>query len=195
MLYNLVKFICTLIIKIIFRINVEGKENFPKEGPVILYSNHKSMWDPIIIGCVIDRPIFFMAKSELFRYPVFGLILKNINAFPVKRGAPDRKAIRRALEILSENKVLGIFPEGTRSKADGLLKPEPGIALIAVKSKNSILVPVAIKGSYKIGSNIDVKIGNGINFSEKYEKHEKLNSLKLSEISQEIFNEISKLMT
>ena len=71
MFYNLAKFICSILIKVLFRIQVEGLENFPEEGAVIVYSNHKSWWDPVVVGCVLKRPIFFMAKKELFKIPVF----------------------------------------------------------------------------------------------------------------------------
>ncbi|WP_422443775.1 lysophospholipid acyltransferase family protein [Thermoanaerobacterium sp. DL9XJH110] len=191
MLYNLAKAICSVIIHLLFRIHVDGIHNFPEEGPVIIFSNHRSMWDPVIIGCVLKRPVYFMAKQELFKIPVFGFVLRNINAFPVRRDNADRKAIKRGLEILSSGKVLGIFPEGTRSKTGELLKPEPGIALMAVRSKNAALVPIAIKGSYRWFSDIYVKIGKptGVKVND-----ERLSSQKLCEISERLFVEISKLM-
>ncbi|MCF6096768.1 1-acyl-sn-glycerol-3-phosphate acyltransferase [Thermovorax subterraneus] len=192
MLYNLAKFICSILIKVLFRIQVEGLENFPEEGAVIVYSNHKSWWDPVVVGCVLKRPIFFMAKKELFEIPVFGFILKSLNAFPVNRGAPDRKAIKRALEVLEGEKVLGIFPEGTRSK-DGILKePEPGIGLLATKVKDVALVPIAIKGQYKFFSPIFVKIGKP--FKLTLDEKEKLSSRDLSNLSKAIFEEVSKML-
>lgn len=192
MLYSVAKILCTLVISILFRIKVTGLENFPEKGPVIVYSNHKSMWDPIIIGCILKRPVFFMAKEELFRYPIFGFILKKINAFPVKRGTPDRSAIKMGIQVLNEDKVLGIFPEGTRSKTGNLLDPEPGIAMIFLKSQNASLVPVAIKGNYRWFSAIDVIIGKPIKFDIP---EEKINSKRLKEISAEIFNEVFQLMS
>lgn len=192
MFYNLAKFICSILIKVLFRIQVEGLENFPEEGAVIVYSNHKSWWDPVVVGCVLKRPIFFMAKKELFKIPVFGYILKSLNAFPVNRGAPDRKAIKRALEVLEGEKVLGIFPEGTRSK-DGILKePEPGIGLLATKVKDVALVPIAIKGQYKFFSSIFVKIGKP--FKLTIDEKEKLSSRDLSNLSKAIFEEVSKML-
>lgn len=192
MFYNLAKFVCSLLIKLLFRVRVEGVENFPEEGAAIVYSNHKSWWDPIVVGCVLKRPIFFMAKKELFEIPVFGYILKLLHAFPVNRGAPDRKAIRKALEVLNEKKVLGIFPEGTRSK-DGVLKePEPGIALLATKVKDVALVPVAIKGDYKFLNPILIKIGKPIRLS--LDEKEKLRSRDLSDLSRAIFDEVAKML-
>lgn len=192
MFYNLAKFVCSLLIKLLFRVRVEGVENFPEEGAAIVYSNHKSWWDPIVVGCVLKRPIFFMAKKELFEIPVFGYILKLLHAFPVNRGAPDRKAIRKALEVLNEKKVLGIFPEGTRSK-DGVLKePEPGIALLATKVKDVALVPVAIKGDFRFLNPILIKIGKPIRLS--LDDKEKLKSRDLSDLSRAIFDEVAKML-
>lgn len=192
MFYNLAKFVCSLLIKLLFRVRVEGVENFPEEGAAIVYSNHKSWWDPVVVGCVLKRPIFFMAKKELFEIPVFGYILKLLHAFPVNRGTPDRKAIRKALEVLNEKKVLGIFPEGTRSK-DGVLKePEPGIALLATKVKDVALVPVAIKGDFRFLNPILIKIGKPIRLS--LDDKEKLKSRDLSDLSRAIFDEVAKML-
>ena len=121
MFYSFIRYLCNIIIHLKYKIELKGIDNFPKNGAVIVYSNHKSNWDPVIIGCLLKRPVFFMAKQELFRYPIFSFILRKLNAFPVNRGKPDRRAIRTALKVLEEEKVLGIFPEGTRSK-DGTLK-------------------------------------------------------------------------
>jgi len=191
MLYGVAKFLCKIVLLIFFRIDVKGLEKFPQDGAVIVYSNHKSFWDPILIGCMLDRTVNFMAKVEIFKNPLFAFILKNLNAFPVNRGAPDRKAIRKALQVLNEGKVLGIFPEGTRSK-DGILKdPEPGIALIAVKAGNVKLVPVAIKGDYKLFSKIELIIGDPINFESRNERY---SSEKINALSLEFFKKIEELL-
>jgi len=191
-LYNLAKFLCNLAISVLFRINATGLEHFPEKGPVIVYSNHKSMWDPIIIGCILKRPVYFMAKEELFKIPVFGFILKHIHAFPVKRGTPDRSAIKRSLQVLTENRVLGIFPEGHRSKTGELSEPESGIAMIYSKCRNACMVPAAIKGNYRWFSRIDVVIGKPV---KPEIAEEKINSQRLKDISTTIFNEVSRLMS
>jgi len=191
-LYILARFLCNLVISILFRINVTGLEYFPEKGPVIVYSNHKSMWDPVIIGCILKRPVYFMAKEELFKIPVFGFILKHINAFPVKRGTPDRSAIKRSLQVLAENRVLGIFPEGHRIKAGELSEPEPGIAMIYSKCRNAWMVPTAIKANYRWFSRIDVVIGKPVKLEIS---EEKINSQRLKDISTAIFDEISRLMS
>ncbi|NLZ53568.1 MAG: 1-acyl-sn-glycerol-3-phosphate acyltransferase, partial [Thermoanaerobacteraceae bacterium] len=191
---SFVRFICNIGIHLLFKIRTNGIDDFPEHNAVIVYSNHKSMWDPVIIGCLLKRPIYFMAKEELFSYPLFGFIIKKLNAFPVKRGTPDRKAIKKALQVLNNKQVLGIFPEGTRSKDGKLLEPESGVALIAAKSKDVMLVPVAICGSYSLFSSIDIKFGKAKSFDE-YRKSEKLTSQELKEISISLFAEVAKLMS
>lgn len=192
--YNFLRFVCSIFVHILFRIQSKNIECFPKDGAVIIYSNHKSMWDPVIIACILKRPVFFMAKQELFEHSIMGFVFRNLNAFPVKRGMPDRRAIRKALEILNKKQVLGIFPEGTRSKDGKLQEPEPGIAMLAAKSKKVVLVPVAIKGNYKFFTQIDVIFGKPINFDKYHQKHERLNSKELKQISKDLFAEVSKLM-
>lgn len=92
-----------------------GRENIPKEGAIIVAPNHKSNFDPPIVGVAFkDRIIHYMAKEELFKNPIFGYILRQFGTFPVKRGSIDRMAIRRAILELKEGNALGIFPEGTR---------------------------------------------------------------------------------
>ena len=124
---------------------IEGIENVPLEGPVIIACNHVSYWDPILVGCALPRQIFFMAKEELFQKPVLGFAIKKLGAFPVKRKQGDVSAIRKSLEILKGNKVLGIFPEGTRSKSGTIQEAMAGIALIMEKSKAPIL-PIKVYG-------------------------------------------------
>jgi len=177
----------------LFKIRTNGIDDFPAHNAVIVYSNHKSMWDPVIIGCLLKRQIHFMAKEELFANPLFGFIIKKLNAFPVKRGMPDRKAIKKALQVLNNKQVLGIFPEGTRSKDGKLHEPEPGVALIAAKSKDVTLVPIAIGGKYKLFSRIDIIFGKPLRFDE-YCQSERLTSQELKEISVALFSEVAKLI-
>lgn len=125
---------------------IKGLENLPPEGPVILAINHVSLWDPIVAACSISRPVSFMAKEELFKVPLLGPILHRLGTFPVKRGQGDMGAIRQSLKILKEQKVLGLFPEGTRSKTGELQKGLPGIALLMDKGKAAVL-PIKVTGT------------------------------------------------
>lgn len=125
-----------------FKIKLIGKENEPKEGPVVVCANHISMADPLFIGLVLKREISFMAKAEIFKNKLFAKFLKSIGAIPVKRGEADIKAIKSALSVLKSGNVLGIFPEGTRN-ADADDTAKNGAAMLAYKTKAKIL-PVAI---------------------------------------------------
>ena len=96
-------------------ITVRGQENIPARGPVFLAVNHRAYMDPPYLSMVTKRQLHLMAKEELFKIPVFGPYIKALGAFPVKRGAADRGAIRQAMDELKAGHVLGIFPEGTRA--------------------------------------------------------------------------------
>ena len=126
-----------------------GVENMPAEGPVILAVNHQSLWDPLVTGSSLPRKVSFMAKEELFSIPVLGNIFRKMGAFPVKRGQGDMNAIRHSLAILKEGGVLGLFPEGTRSKDGELQKGLPGMVFLMEKSKATV-VPVKMFGTRKL---------------------------------------------
>lgn len=137
------------LLHIIFRnflhLKVYGKENIPKEGGVIVAANHISYLDPPLLGVAMMpyRKLYYIAKRELFRIPILGLILRLVNAFPVKRGMPDRIALRKALNLLKRGEAVCIFPEGTRSRDGRLQEPELGISLLVLKSGAPVL-PVAV---------------------------------------------------
>jgi 1-acyl-sn-glycerol-3-phosphate acyltransferase len=130
-------------------VTIVGAENIPKEGPVILASNHMAHMDPPYLSQVMDRQLHMMAKEELFQVPVLGRYIRKLAAFPVKRGTADRGALREALNRLKQGHVVGIFPEGTRSENGALGVAEKGFALIARQS-GAPIVPVCIVGTNKI---------------------------------------------
>lgn len=147
-LYNIGKILCTGILKPLYRTKVIGAENIPSTGGVMICSNHIDNLDPPIVGISSPRPIHFMAKEELFQLPVLKKLLPTINAFPVKRGMSDKQALRTALQILKEGKVLGLFPEGTRSKTGELGKGLAGAGFFALRTEADV-IPCAIIGPYK----------------------------------------------
>jgi 1-acyl-sn-glycerol-3-phosphate acyltransferase len=130
-----------------FRIRLEGEGNIPAAGPVVLASNHRSNMDPVLLAAALTRPVAFMAKAELFRWPL-GWVLRWIGQFPVRRGGIDREALRRTDAILARGSVLGLFPEGTRG--DGSFSAvHPGLAYIVVRQRCPVL-PVAIFGTERV---------------------------------------------
>jgi len=125
---------------------VRGAENIPTDGPVIVVINHVSMWDPILVGCGISRQVWYMAKEELFKVPLLGWAIKNLGAFPVKRGQRDTSAIRQSLKVLKDGRILGIFPEGKRSKTGELQQGLPGMVLLMERSQAPV-VPIRVYGT------------------------------------------------
>ena len=146
--YSFAKGIVKGVLTPLYRIQTIGVDRFPKEGAVLLCANHISNLDPPVVGITAPRPIRFMAKEELFRVPVVKTLVKNLHAFPVKRGMNDRQALRIGLEVLKQGEVLGIFPEGTHSKDGRLKKALPGVGFFALRT-DAAVVPCAIIGPYR----------------------------------------------
>ena len=113
MLYSFVKAVCLVLMKILFRIKVVGKENVI-DGGVILAAIRKSNWDPLAIIATCPKQLASMSKKELFKFKPLGWILKKVGAFPVNRGKGDIGAVKTALKILNEKKPMMMFPEGNR---------------------------------------------------------------------------------
>ncbi|WP_394579713.1 lysophospholipid acyltransferase family protein [Cytobacillus firmus] len=187
-LYSFAKAAVYGVLKPIYRFEVFGKENFPKEGGVLLCSNHIDNLDPPVVGINAPRPVYFMAKEELFNVPVLGKILPDLNAFPVKRGMSDREALRKGLGILKEGNVLGLFPEGTRSKTGQLGKGLAGAGFFALRSEAHV-VPCAIIGPYKAFSKLKVVYGKPIDMIELRER-----KASAEETTELIMSEIRKLI-
>ncbi|MDX1934358.1 MAG: lysophospholipid acyltransferase family protein [Capsulimonadales bacterium] len=125
---------------------VQGEENVPKNGTVLMVSNHVSYLDPVAIGDASPRRVVFMAKAELFRNRVLGFLLRGVDSFPVKRGEPDRAAFKNTLSMLEEGRVVCIFPQGTRREAGDLADAEPGAGLFAIRTGCPV-VPVYVSGT------------------------------------------------
>ena len=135
-----------LLFTLLGRVHAENLSRFPREGGVVLVSNHLTMLDPLLLGCLLPRQLRFMAKEELFGVPVLGLYLQMAGSFPIRRGAPDREGLRRAEELLRAGEVIMIFPEGHRSQATGAQEARTGAVLLAAQT-NSLIVPAALTGT------------------------------------------------
>lgn len=145
----------------VYRFDIKGLEHFPKTGGILICTNHIDALDPPVVGITSPRPVHFMAKEELFNMPILKPLLPKVNAFPVKRGLSDREALRRALAILKGGDVMGIFPEGTRSKNGELGKGFSGAGFFALKGEADV-VPCAIIGPYKPFKRLKVVYGEPI---------------------------------
>lgn len=144
-LYHFGRAVVCNALRLLFPMEVIGREQVPESGALIVYGNHISLRDPITVAIGFKRPIHYMAKKELFQRPFFEKLFRALGAFPVDRGGSDMNAIRSALSVLKEDQVLGIFPQGTRDLSKGRLKMENGVSLIALKSQ-ATLIPVYIDG-------------------------------------------------
>lgn len=149
-LYAFAKALFGTVVGLTNGFQVEGMENLPKSGPAIIVANHVSMWDPIVLGTVFPRHVAFMSKKELFERPIVAMVLRGLGAFRVKRGQSDRDAIRQALDVLKSGGLVGIFVEGTRNRSGkGFLQPQPGAAMLALKS-GAPIIPVALLNTSRI---------------------------------------------
>ena len=150
----------------LYDIEYVGLENIPAEGGFILASNHMKALDPMFISLGIkDRQLHFMGKKELFENPITKWALTKVNGFPIVRGGADSEALNYAIRIPQEGHILGIFPEGTRSKDFKPARAKRGIALIAKEAKADVL-PVAIYSAdeMKKGTKLTIRFGKLIPF-------------------------------
>ncbi|MGQ9585828.1 MAG: lysophospholipid acyltransferase family protein [Anaerolineae bacterium] len=141
------------VMRVLLRIQVHGLDRVPRHGPVILIFNHVSFLDPVILTGLLPRESAAMSKVENFSQPVVGLLLRIFGAFPVDRDRPDRRALRKSLEVLESGGVLLIAPEGTRSRVGQLQEGKDGLTYVALQSGVPI-VPVGISGTERFTSNL-----------------------------------------
>ncbi len=187
-IYPLGKALVSAVFYPLYRIQVIGKENFPKEGGVLLCANHIDNLDPPVVGITAPRPVRFMAKEELFQMPVLKGLLPRLHAFPVKRGMSDRQAMRTALSVLKNGEVVGLFPEGTRSKTGELQKGLAGAGFFALRG-NAVVMPCAIIGSYKPFRRLKVIYGKPLDMTLYRER-----KASAEEVTEVIMDEIRKLI-
>ena len=146
LVYWLVRALLQPFFHVYFRLSRIGREHIPAEGPVIFASNHRSFLDPFVIATLARRPIYFMAKRELFRGRVVSWLLSSLGAFPIDRGNGDNDAMATAREILERGDGVLIFPEGTRTRPGSLGRPRRGVGRLALET-GAPVVPVAVIGT------------------------------------------------
>ena len=172
LMYWLVRGVLQPFFHLYFRLSRIGREHIPLEGPVILASNHRSFLDPFIIATIARRPLYYVAKEELFRNRFTGWVLNHLGAFPVRRGQGDADMIDTAREILARGDAVLIFPEGTRIRPGALGRPRRGVGRLALET-GAPVVPVAIIGTESIRKGwrvrphkVRVRIGRALTFPQ-----------------------------
>ena len=144
--YLIVRAVLQPFFHVYFRMARIGREHIPSEGPVIIAANHRSFLDPFVIGTMARRPLYYVAKQELFRKRWQAWVLNALGAFPVRRGAGDEDTIETAKAILGRGDIVLIFPEGTRIRPGALGKPKRGVGRLALET-GAPVVPVAVIGT------------------------------------------------
>ena len=168
MLYRILRVIAFPFVHIIFRLQIKGKENIPENEGYIICANHVSIADVFALAYTFKPPIKFMAKAELMKFAPLKAFFTAMGAFPVERGKGDTGAIDKACDILNNGGVFGIFPEGTRTKDGYIGRIKSGAAVIASKTKATI-IPVSLKYSTKkpkLFCKIYVNVGRPIPYQE-----------------------------
>lgn len=167
MLYPFGKTVTYWFVRLLFRMRYEGLENIPPGRGFILASNHRSNFDPLFIAHKLRAAVHYMAKAELFQIGFIGWIFRSLNAFPVARGTGDTSALDTAKNIVRSGQVLGMFPEGHRSKDGKPLRARSGVALIAAQTQADVLPCGVIFGDkLRFRSQVIVRYGKLIPAAE-----------------------------
>jgi len=154
------------------RVSVQGLEHVPRSGALILATNHISNGDPPLVSGwltpALGRPVHWMAKAEALEWPLAGWFLRQNGAFGIRRGAADTEAFRLARSVLEDGRVLGTFPEGTRSPTGALQRAKDGVTLLALRSGAPIL-PIGVAGTdrfwprsrklWRFGGRVSMRVG------------------------------------
>ena len=145
-LYRTLWYVSQAIMRLYWRVSYEGVEHVPAEGPFVLAPVHRSFLDFALVTGVTRRRLCFMAKESIWKYPLFRPFLNALGAFPVRRGGPDREAMRRCMAVIDRGEALVLFPEGTRRSGPAVEDLHEGAAYVASRTGVPI-VPVGIGGS------------------------------------------------
>lgn len=149
--------------RLFFGCEIEGIQNVPAHGPLLVAANHKSYLDPVLVGALLPREIRYFAKKELFSVPFFGSLIRWYGAIAVDRSGFDRKAVESALETLRRGEGLLVFPEGTRIRRTGRAEPKIGVGMLAVRS-GAPVVPVLLQSTWEPRRNLVRRIPARIRF-------------------------------
>lgn len=185
-MYKFLLAIVSVLIKIIYRVRVNGIENLKDDKPIIISANHIHIFDPVILATLTKKQIFFLSKKEIFEKKLLAKFFTKLGVIPIDRENTDLKAIKSCFRVIRSGNILGIFPEGTRVKTIDIKNMKKGVALIALKNKVNI-IPIHIEGTYKIFSKITVDIYPMIEISN-FENME--DSEAIDKLTEELFYKI-----
>jgi hypothetical protein len=185
-MYRFLVSIVSVLVKLIYRVKINGIENLKDDQPFIISANHIHIFDPVILATLTKRQIFFLSKKELFEKKLFAKFFGKLGVIPIDRDNTDIKAIKSCFRVIRDGNILGIFPEGTRVKTIDINNMKKGVALIALKNKVNIL-PIHIEGTYRIFSKITVDIYPMIEINN-FENME--DSEAIDKLTEELFNQI-----
>ncbi len=146
--YGLLQFMSQMLYIVLTQGRAYHCDRVPTHGGVLVISNHQSYFDPILVALPICRPFNPMARDTLFRNPLFGALIRSLYAFPVRRGSADMTAVKEAIRRLRQNRIVLMFPEGTRTRDGSILPLQPGVVLIAQRAGVPIL-PAVIDGAFE----------------------------------------------
>lgn len=195
MIYQIARALLRILLKVLYRYEVIDHHRIPTESRAVVVCNHLSNFDPPLLGCAMQRRIYYMAKEELFRVPILGKILPRIGAFPVKRGGGGTQAIRRSIQLLREEKLVGIFPEGTRNKnKNGEVGEAHSGAVMIASRANAKIVPAAIIGDYRLFRKMKVVFGDPIDLTPFLDERGKMDQNKMHQATAHMMGEIQKLI-
>lgn len=154
--YWVVRAVLQPFFHVYFRLGRIGREHIPTEGPLLLAANHRSFLDPFVLGTMLRRPVYYVAKKELFANRLQAWFLNSLGAFPVDRGASDQEMLATARAILERGDVVLMFPEGTRIRSGALGTPKRGIGRLALES-GAPIVPLAVLGTEDVRRGILIR--------------------------------------
>lgn len=193
-MYHFLKFMLRTYFRIFFNLKIEGRENIPKKQTVIYASNHRSYYDPPLVGAGSRGKLCFMAKEELFEKKLFAWLIRALGAFPVARGKGDTGVIDTSVEKLKKRSLM-IFPEGTRSKDGKVGRGHTGAALISARS-GKLIVPVGVvfSGKLKFRTKVTLKYGEPIDPAEYAEICDKPDPRQLVRLKNRYMADIKRLV-